>query len=947
MASTVSITLKADDNASDAIKKFSQELQSLSGHTQTTSGGAGGLGTAFQSLTGHLGGVSGAAGGAGSSMLAMAGPEGMVAEAALKAAEMVGELIGKLGELALKSIELATSFDGNLTNLRALAGVADSSSPLFQELGDKALEIGQKTQYSSDIAIKAMNELRNTGQDLANVVGESLPIAYLAEQQGAKDMNETAKVLGSTLNAMGFSANEASQTADIMGKAFQLTGLKSADLGAAIRNVGAYAKQMKEPFTELTSAIELQTKAGISASQAGINHRNLLMSFIKPTVDNAAAQKELGLQIYDSSGKFVGLTSVMAQVEEKTKGLNDQEKQQILSRLGNKNALMEYMVILNSKVVSEENGAKVTRQGADALKYYDDQLKNSKGTLEEMATIMRQSLEMQIKQLDGSIKELEITFGKAFLPGLQKVTEAFVEIANAATKQLKPVMDELTPKFTEIGQKVAEFLKPIFEDFINFVIPAFKKFAEFVIPIISKVIEGFQTAYQIIRPVLADIAKEILGLLGPADQAGKSMGDNLKAAVIVLAEALKGLLLQLDGAIKGFKILWAVVEPVIKPLMDVANAINQVAIFMGEADAANSKAAESTAEVAAQSEKLGLLTEGLGNTSQKTGEQMQSAMTDSNTSVNDLAQSTAILGDTTDQTGLTSQKVYENLQTDAAKAADAVKKLIDEQGNSAIAIRNQNEAIQSANAGLAKAQAAFADAQEAAKTYSKAVQGIQPPQFVGTTSQIDALKTALAGANAAVQKTGEAFAAASREAAKAGDAVLAFDAKLNPMKIGLQEAQLKVTELEHAYQKSVDATGANSAASKALEKQLGTAKEAVYQQGLAISKTGIEQAKAKETERLASLQLQKTSEADKGARAVQSQAATDLTKAQEQLKKDQENLAKAQKDLAAAGEQVNAANIKIRDAGEKLNELQKQSQKIQDDLTAAQTKANAAQDGLA
>jgi TP901 family phage tail tape measure protein len=233
--------------------------------------------------------------------------------------------------LASKAIlRLGTQYEENLNLIQE---VTKATGEEMTQLSQKAFELGADMGLpatSAADAAKAMLELAKgglTAKDAMEAAKGTLQLAAAANIDGAK----AAEIQANALNAFCLEAKEAGRVADLLAATANASSVEITDIALSLGQVSATAAAAKIPIEDVATAIGLLGNAGLKGSDAGTSLKTFLSSLTNPrNADAVDSLKQLGVEVYDLQGKFVGMPSIIKQFQTGLEGLTDAQKQQAL-----------------------------------------------------------------------------------------------------------------------------------------------------------------------------------------------------------------------------------------------------------------------------------------------------------------------------------------------------------------------------------------------------------------------------------------------------------------------------------------------------------------------------------------------------------------------------------------------------------------------------------------
>lgn len=323
---------------------------------------------------------------------------------------------------AKSTLELAAGFDDAMATVQVATGISDRQSESYKRLEAAAREVGGSTKFSATEAAQGLAALSQAGLDADQAI-TALPAVAQAAQVNNVSLAESAQTVTIAMNAFGLSASDATKIIDLQTTAAAAGILDFNDFKAAIASVGSVAKLSNQSLSETTSVLLALTNNGQSATDAGTSLKSALLALTKPTSSAQAAIDTLGLSIYDSSGKMRPFSDIIAQVEKNTKGMTDEQKNNLFATIAGSDGIRAFSGALNAHTDVMRNGVKVTLIGSEALKEWDKQLDNSAGSTQKAADILGNTFNAQVEKMVGNIQDAAIGIGQKLLPQLTGIVK--------------------------------------------------------------------------------------------------------------------------------------------------------------------------------------------------------------------------------------------------------------------------------------------------------------------------------------------------------------------------------------------------------------------------------------------------------------------------------------------------------------------------------------------
>lgn len=293
----------------------------------------------------------------------------------LKGLQGIGSTIGKgLGvavaagaataAIGLKSvISLGIEYTGKLNEMQAVSG---ATAIEMAQVGAKAKALGADLSLpatSAAGAAAAMLELSKGGLSVSQsmiAAKGTLQLAAAAQVEAAT----AAEIQSNALNEFGLSADKAGKVADVLANTANAASGGILDIANALKYVGPIARSLGITITDTAAAIGLLANNGIQSEQAGTSLRSMLASLASPSKAAAKAMDVLNLSAFDEHGKFVGLTSIIGQLNKAKKNLTDETFQNAAANAFGNEALSAVNALANEGATAfKEMAVAVDRQG--------------------------------------------------------------------------------------------------------------------------------------------------------------------------------------------------------------------------------------------------------------------------------------------------------------------------------------------------------------------------------------------------------------------------------------------------------------------------------------------------------------------------------------------------------------------------------------------------------
>lgn len=323
-------------------------------------------------------------------------------------------------------------FDSIITGAAAKAGATAEEMEMMRQ---KASQFGADFPISATQAAEGMDRLAAAGYDANQVVGV-MPSVITAAVASGEDLATTSDVVSNALNIwnlkQGDIAANAMRVADVVQMAANKSSLGMNDFGVAMQYAGAPAATLGVSIEQLATAMAIMKNNGIEASTIGTSLRSVFSRLSEPPKPAAEAIAELGLQVKDASGNFLGLQPIIEQLRGKILNLSNTEQVAYAKALAGEEAYSGLLALV-----------KTAPEDYQALQAAMD---NATGSSQAQFEVMKGTLKNSIDGMLGSLESLAINFGSVLTPQIKAMTDAiggFVDMINTISPETKLLIGDI------------------------------------------------------------------------------------------------------------------------------------------------------------------------------------------------------------------------------------------------------------------------------------------------------------------------------------------------------------------------------------------------------------------------------------------------------------------------------------------------------------------------
>lgn len=340
-------------------------------------------------------------------------------------------------------ISIGNDFTSTLNTMKAVAG---ATADQMSQVSARAKELGNDITLpgtSANNAAAAMTELAKGGftvQQSMDAAKGSLQLAAAAQIDAA----EAATIQSSALQAFGLQADQAGRVADVLANTANASSAEITDVAYALQSGAAVAHQFGLSVEDTAAAIGLFANSGIKGSDAGTLLKSALLALTDQGKPARESMHALGLEAYDSQGKFVGLHSLFEQLSDASKRMTDQEYQAATATLFGSDAA-------RLAGIAAEKGA----EGFDKMQ----SAMSRQGSAADVANAKMQGLPGAMQQIQNAAENMALEVYELAKGPLESFAKGAAGAIDDATPRLVSGLHAAADGAADVGHALAPVVK--------------------------------------------------------------------------------------------------------------------------------------------------------------------------------------------------------------------------------------------------------------------------------------------------------------------------------------------------------------------------------------------------------------------------------------------------------------------------------------------------------
>lgn len=337
------------------------------------------------------------------------------------------------------TINTYKDFEAAMSQVQAISGSTQSD---LTRLTAKAKEMGATTKFTAAESAEAFNYMAMAGWNAEQMMGGIEGILNLAAASG-EDLGTTSDIVTDALTAFGLKASDATHFSDVLAQASSSANTDVGMMGETFKYVASMAGSLSYSIEDVALMTGLMANSGIKSTQAGTSLNSVLTRLATNSSGAADAIAALGVNFYDSAGNARPLGTVMEELREATKGMNQEQKSNLANTVAGMEAQKGLLAILNA---SEEDYNKL----ADAIS-------NADGASKRMSDTMMDNLSGDITLFQSAVDGLKISLGERMSNSwLRDIVQWLTAQVPKVEQLFSDAMDAGERKFDSIKRKFKE-----------------------------------------------------------------------------------------------------------------------------------------------------------------------------------------------------------------------------------------------------------------------------------------------------------------------------------------------------------------------------------------------------------------------------------------------------------------------------------------------------------
>lgn len=342
--------------------------------------------------------------------------EGM-SSTAKKVAGLIATAFGaiKIKDFVKESVDTFSDYEQSLANTAAIANATQTEQ---EQLNEAAREAGKATTKTAKESADALGYMALAGWNVKESTSALQPVLKLSAASNM-DLATCSDLVTDSMSALKLQVKDLPEYLDMVTKAQNSSNMNSQQMMEAYIKAGGAARTLGVSAKDTGVALGILANNGTKGAEGG-TALNAMLTRIGSNKSALTMMKSLGISIFDSQGKFVGLEEALKHINAGVSKLSTEDQAKALKEIAGTNYYSKMAYLLDG-VKEGANGAK------SAWDDLDKKLKNSDGSLEDMYNKQTNTLSATREIMNSALDDLKISFADSFdgelADGIKKLTE--------------------------------------------------------------------------------------------------------------------------------------------------------------------------------------------------------------------------------------------------------------------------------------------------------------------------------------------------------------------------------------------------------------------------------------------------------------------------------------------------------------------------------------------
>lgn len=316
-------------------------------------------------------------------------------------------MAGMLGMIGREAVNEFAKFDLAMTESASI--MENVTSDQMAGMTDAVRKLSMESKFAPDQLAKALYHLASAGLDAEQSVG-SLPIVTKFATAGAFDLSKATDLLSTVTTSLGMRSKDAAENlagftkvADVLTHTARLAQGSVQEFSRGFtREFASELRFANKGIEEGAALLAVYHQMGLKGELASQKASMAFRYMMQTGLEHKEAQKELGIEFFNSSGQLKRMSEIAEMLEKRLNGLTTQQRAAVLLQAGFTARMRQSITPLigNSAM----------------LKEFEEKIKEAGGATETMANKQMTAFSNQMQVVRNHVSLLLIDIGEQLAP---------------------------------------------------------------------------------------------------------------------------------------------------------------------------------------------------------------------------------------------------------------------------------------------------------------------------------------------------------------------------------------------------------------------------------------------------------------------------------------------------------------------------------------------------
>ena len=350
-----------------------------------------------------------------------------------KVVEIGAESVQMYSELETSVVRAANVFGGTREEVEAVENQIKSLAiATSKEMPYAASEVSDSLYYLGQVGL--------TFEESADVMDDMLKLAYADGQ----DVATVVDMVTDSMSNLQMEINKSNVNEYMNQIAEVMASTNTSAMGAleTIMGFGGTSNLLNTNIEEVSALLGALANYGIKGSEAGTALNSIMTRMIGDAAPVRKAYKDLGISLYDDTGKFRGFAQILQDTNEAMAQLTEQERNPLMKSIFGLHYMNAGQNLLNAMKEAEDGSSEYSKILERQYAVSD--------RLEQMYQNQTDTLGAQTKIFQNNLDASKLIVGDAIAPALTEVLNwanrtLFPELENGANALGQYIETNITP----------------------------------------------------------------------------------------------------------------------------------------------------------------------------------------------------------------------------------------------------------------------------------------------------------------------------------------------------------------------------------------------------------------------------------------------------------------------------------------------------------------------